>query len=289
MIAILGASGYVGQAFAQALIKQDTAFYEFSRKTLDYSNPEKLINAIETFNISTIINCAGYTGKPNVDACEDNKEECYFANVILAKNIAMVCALTNVKLVHISSGCIYTGYEKNFTEEDSPNFRLSSIPSGSYYSETKAVAEAVVQETCSQSYICRLRIPFDEKDSPRNYLSKLQKYKTLLNAKNSVSHRNDFVEACIHLFKNQCPFGIYNIVNTDPITTEQVAEKLKKHNLIESFDFFENEEEMYKSAAKAPRSNCVLDNSKILQTEFKMRSSEEAIEDSLENWKKATA
>ena len=46
---------------------------------------------------------------------------------------------------------------------------------------------------------------------------------------------------------------------------------------------------MYKSAAKAPRSNCVLDNSKILQTEFKMRSSEEAIEDSLENWKKATA
>ena len=55
MIAILGASGYVGQAFAQALIKQDTAFYEFSRKTLDYSNPEKLINAIETFNISTII------------------------------------------------------------------------------------------------------------------------------------------------------------------------------------------------------------------------------------------
>jgi UDP-glucose 4,6-dehydratase len=289
MIAILGASGYVGQAFAKLLIEEDVSFYEFSRKTLDYSDPEKLVNAMEKLNVSVVINCAGYTGKPNVDACEENKEECYFANVILAKNVAMACTLTGAKLVHISSGCIYTGYEKDFNEEDSPNFRLNSIPAGSYYSETKAVGENAVQELCETSYICRLRIPFDENDSPRNYLTKLQKYKKLLNAKNSISHRYDFVKACIHLVKNECPFGIYNIVNTNPVTTKEVAEKLKKYNLIDSCEFFENEEDMYKTAAKAPRSNCVLDNSKIIQTGFKMRSSEEAIEDSLKNWKKIEA
>ena len=84
-------------------------------------------------------------------------------------------------------------------------------------------------------------------------------------------------------------FGIYNIVNTNPVTTKEVAEKLKKYNLIDSCEFFENEEDMYKTAAKAPRSNCVLDNSKIIQTGFEMRSSEEAVEDSLKNWKKIEA
>ena len=36
--------------------------------------------------------------------------------------LAQVCANLGVKLVHVSSGCIYDGYEKDFTEEDPPNF-----------------------------------------------------------------------------------------------------------------------------------------------------------------------
>ena len=50
-------------------------------------------------------------------------------------------------------------------------------------------------------------------------------------------------------------------------------------------DFFESIEEFYKIGAIAPRSNCLLDNSKLLATGFKMRSTEEALEDSLKNWR----
>jgi hypothetical protein len=48
----------------------------------------------------------------------------------------------------------------------------------------------------------------------------------------------------------------------------------------------EDAEKFYETVnAVAPRSNCVLDNSKI-QNVYKMRNAYEAIEESLKNWTK---
>jgi UDP-glucose 4,6-dehydratase len=55
--------------------------------------------------------------------------------------------------------------------------------------------------------------------------------------------------------------------------------KLKKE-----FSFFENEKEMYKFAAKTPRSNCLLQNKKLKDTGIKVRTSLAAIKDSLNKW-----
>tara|TARA_R100000008_G_C3563773_1_gene157853 strand:+ start:367 stop:1239 length:873 start_codon:yes stop_codon:yes gene_type:complete len=289
MIGLLGASGYMGQSFINELVNEDIAFLELSRKKHNYYDLESLINFINKYPVEALINCAGYTGKPNVDACENNQNECYEANVELAKTIALACSLTDTKLLHISSGCIYTGDKdgEGFTEEDAPNFHHTSEIKGSYYSGTKTIAESIVKNTWNNSYIARLRIPFDEIDSPRNYLTKLQKYTKLLNATNSISHRADFTKACIHLLKNKAEFGIYNITNTDPINTSQVADLLKEYKFIDSYELVEEEDFYKKVDAKAPRSNCVLNNDKIINTGFNMRTSEEALVDSLENWKKS--
>ena len=109
MIGLLGASGYVGSEFKKQLILRDLEFVELSRETHDYYHIPNLITALEATNVDLLINCAGYTGKPNVDAVEDNKDVAYKANVDLARNIANVCYLGQIKLVHISSGCIYEG------------------------------------------------------------------------------------------------------------------------------------------------------------------------------------
>ena len=134
------------------------------------------------------------------------------------------------------------------------------------------------------SYICRLRIPFDEFDNPRNYISKLKNYDRLLNAENSISHRGDFVKACLDLFENDCPKGIYNIVNSGYASTEQVARLMTKYNIKDNFSFFADEKTIYKFGAKAPRSNCFLDNSKLLSTGVLIRSVDEALEEALSNW-----
>jgi len=130
-----------------------------------------------------------------------------------------------------------------------------------------------------------LRIPFDEFDNSRNYISKLKNYDKLLNAENSVSHRGDFVKACLDLHEMNCDTGIYNVVNTGSVTTSWVAQQMAKHNIRNDFSFFQSEEEFYRLGAKAPRSNCLLDNSKLLGAGVKMRTVEEAIDCSLNNWK----
>jgi len=51
------------------------------------------------------------------------------------------------------------------------------------------------------------------------------------------------------------------------------------------FEFWTDDAEFYKIAAKTPRSNCVMDVSKLLAAGVKIRGVEEALEDSLKNWK----
>ena len=86
------------------------------------------------------------------------------------------------------------------------------------------------------------------------------------------------------LFENDCPKGIYNIVNSGYASTEQVAQLMTKYNIKDNFSFFESEEEFYRLGAKAPRSNCLLDNSKLLSAGVKIRDVSEALEDSLRKW-----
>ena len=62
-----------------------------------------------------------------------------------------------------------------------------------------------------------------------------------------------------------------------------MIEKILKPN--RSFEFWKDDSEFYRVAAKTPRSNCVLDVSKLLGTGVKIRPVEEALEDSLRRWK----
>ncbi len=288
MIALIGATGYVGQAFVKELVNRKLTFFEIHRKNTDYYDIQKLVEILSIINADFVINCAGYTGKPNVDACETNKGECRKGNIELPKVISNACALVGIPWGHVSSGCIYTGNRLDgagFTEEDPPNFHHFSEVKGSYYSGTKAEAEDLIKVISEDYYIWRLRIPFNNEDGPRNYLSKVMNYDRLLEAENSVTHLGDFVSSCIDLYQNKASYGIYNVVNSEPITTSFVVSKIKEIlNLDKSFEFFSDEKEFYQVGASAPRSNCVLDNSKLIRAGVNIRSSSEAIEDSLRNW-----
>jgi UDP-glucose 4,6-dehydratase len=171
-----------------------------------------------------------------------------------------------------------------FTEEDVPNFSFRDGPC-SFYSGTKALGEEAITGL-GQSYIWRLRIPFDEIDNKRNYLSKVQRYAKVYDNVNSISHRTDYVRACLDCWQLRVPFGIYNITNPGFVTTRHVVSELEKIlRPNRKFDFWSNDEEFYHNAAKTPRSNCVMDVSKLLSVGVKIRPVEEALTDSLKNWR----
>ncbi len=282
MYIILGKNGYIAEAIVKELTSRDLPHVAWSRSDVDYTDLKELkYNLYILGDDLHIINCAGYIGKPNVDACELAKADCIEGNVLLPLMLAQLCCEKKYEFTQISSGCIYGGYEKHFTEKDAPNFDFQN---GSFYSGTKALAEKVVLQNNPNSYVFRLRIPFDEYESPRNYLTKLLSYDTLLDVENSLSHRADFAKYVMELIEQKVPHGIYNVTNKGSVTTRDVVQLIKKYNLSnKDFKFFDNLESFGKETV-APRSNCVLDTTKIEQY-IKIRTAQEALEDALSKYK----
>ena len=76
MIIVLGGTGYIGETFLSELNSRNLNFVNYSRKDFDYYNYDNLYVKLKLMKPDFLINCAGYTGKPNVDVCEKNKTEC---------------------------------------------------------------------------------------------------------------------------------------------------------------------------------------------------------------------
>ena len=91
MISILGSTGYVGTALCNLLDAEQVRYTTYvTRFPLNKNNFKRHLikNGVEA-----VINCAGFTGKPNVDECEKEglKLECLNANAFLPRMIADVC------------------------------------------------------------------------------------------------------------------------------------------------------------------------------------------------------
>jgi len=289
MIYLLGGSGYVGQAYQALLSRKGISFRNLQRSELDYSDPAVLTSALRAGKPEFLINAAGYTGKPNVDACELHKAECLFGNAVLPGRIAEACTAAGVPWGHVSSGCIFTGARPDgsgFTETDSPNFTFRQN-NCSFYSGTKALGEEVLAGQ-SNLYVWRLRIPFNEIDNPRNYLTKLLRYNTLLEATNSISQLEEFVAATFACWEKRVPFATYNVTNPGQVTTHEVVNLIRKTGVSrKDFVFFKDESDFMAKAAKTPRSNCVMDSAKLASVGIRLTEVHEAVERDLRRWQKA--
>jgi len=62
---------------------------------------------IGRYKPSVLINCIGYTGASNVDDCEIDKDKTLFSNTFVPIILAEACLRNKVRLIHISSGCIF--------------------------------------------------------------------------------------------------------------------------------------------------------------------------------------
>ena len=287
-VAVLGHKGYLGSHFVRGVEGKEWRALGLSRKEIDYSNIDCLSSWIREHKPTFLINAAGFTGKPNVDACERDKSDCLFGNAVLPGRIREVCEVYRIPWGHVSSGCIYSDSRpdgKGWSEEDEPNFSFRSPPC-SFYSGTKALGEEVLKDA-ENCYVWRLRIPFNEEENSRNYLQKLLNYENLLEAENSISHLGEFVESCLNCFDREIEPGVYNMTNKGSITTKQVTNWMLEEGVTDKeFSFFENEEDFMDRAALTPRSNCVLDTTKAEKAGLGMRPVEDAVRDSLRKMKK---
>lgn len=214
-----------------------------------------------------VVNAIGKVGKPNVDWCEDHKEETYFTNVDLPLFLAETAWENQLPFIHISSGCIFDG-KGPFASSSKPNFI------GSYYSYTKLTSEARLIDLqkkfpLEHLEIHRIRVPFVAYPDPRNLITKLISYETIVDAPNSITYVPDYTEMVAVrltvLFGNTLdaytPYAmspiIINATNPGAVTHRQIMAMIDEISGVEHPKKFITPEDLHK-IVRVPRTNCVL-------------------------------
>ncbi len=305
MILLLGSTGYVGHCFETYFKTRGLPVVTVSRAREDYTEPRVLKQLLKEHRPDFLINAAGFAGRPTVDACEQARAETLTANTVFPLRLAEACAEASIPWGHVSSGCIYqgakgvdaSGNSVGFREDDPPNFTFHTGDC-SFYSGTKAMAEEYLLKDGYRVYLWRMRVPFNHQDSARNYLSKLMRYKRLLDVRNSLSHSGDFVASAWATMERGLPHGLYNLTCPGSVTTRDVVELIRREGerrrakkdaffserMLKEFAYFTSEEEFMKTTVVARRSSCVLDTTKAERLGLPLRPVREAIADSLERW-----
>ncbi len=142
-IALAGATGYVGTEFAKQIQQRGHRLSIVGRSDCNLLDLSSTTKYLESLTPDFLINCAGYTGKPNVDACESDKTNCLAGNAILPGVLSKACQAVGIHWGHVSSGCIFTGTLPSgagFGEFDPPNFSFRQN-NCSFYSGTKALVK----------------------------------------------------------------------------------------------------------------------------------------------------
>lgn len=283
-ILILG-KGYIGNYVAAA--NKEHEIIHIGKSDLDYSDTDTFRTFLHRSTIypkpkiDWIINCSGYTGRPNVEACENDKGECYHYNVTVPLYLTRIAGHMRIPIIHIGSGCIYDGYTREYNEDIIPNFGADS-PFSSFYSKTKDAFEKL--SNIYLRYIFRIRIPFNGIPEPKNYIWKLLNYDNLISQPNSITNVDDLVSFIYKFIENppkQYIGGIYNVTNKGSIEAKEVVEIMKKHGL-------ENPNWKFVSIPdanfKVGRSNCILDTSKIENLGLGLPPVKESIERAIKEY-----
>lgn len=233
---------------------------------------------IKKYRPRILINCIGHTGKTNIDDCELNKDKTLFANTFVPIILAEAALRNGIKLIDISSGCIYHfdySQDRPIREEKIPDFF------DLYYSRTKIYAERALEVLCHRFniLIVRIRIPLDSRPHPRNILTKLINYKRAIDTPNSITYIPDFIKALDHLIKIDAR-GVYNVVNRGALRYPRLLDTYKKY--IPDFRYKTIDYQMLHTI----RTNLILSTKKLENTGFKPRGIHEVLEECVKDYLK---
>ncbi len=240
---------------------------------LDIGDPLAVARALDELKPDVVINAAGKTGRPNVDWCEDHKDETVYANVTGPLVLLHACLRRGIFLVHLSSGCVFEGDKggAGWTEDDPPNFH------GSFYARSKLWAEEVLKEF--PVLILRLRMPFGDDLNDRSLIAKVRKYTRVLDSENSLTYLPEFTEAARVLIERK-KTGIYHIVNPGVMSPYRIMQLYTE--IVDPNHTFELlHEDQMNQVAKTGRSNCMVSNAKVLAEGVQLTPVEDAVRKAL--------
>ncbi|KAI1091791.1 NAD(P)-binding protein [Rostrohypoxylon terebratum] len=254
---IWGGSGWIAGHLEKILRSQGK---EVFMTTVRMEDREAVIQELDRIRPTHVLNCAGCTGRPNVDWCEDHKEMTIRSNAIGTLNLADCCLVAGVHCTVFATGCIYYYDDAHpiggpgYKETDPANFI------GSFYSEIKGHVEEIIKHY-TNCLILRLRMPVSDDLHPRSFVTKISKYERVVDIPNSNTILSDLLPASILMAEHK-DVGVYNFTNPGAISHNEVL-ALFKEIIRPDFTWKNFSLEEQSKVLKAGRSNCLLETTKL--------------------------
>lgn len=249
--------------------------------SVDVTDRPLVASELRVHAAHAVINCAGKTGRPNVDWCDAHPIETQRANVMGPVVLAEACAHANAYLLHLGSGCIFYGPSPQlggWREDDFAN------PS-SFYSRSKYAADLVLSRLPNVG-IARLRMPIDSRPGPRNLITKLASYRQVIDVENSVTVVDDLVGVVAALVEKRAT-GVFHATNPGTMRHRDLLSLYRE--LVDAsheYTLIGEAELVSRGLATHARSNCILASPRLASLGITMRPIATALRDAMSQYAK---
>lgn len=199
----------------------------FIYEDMDILDAEQIEAVVIKHKPDVIINTAAMT---NVDACENDQQNCYALNVEAVKSLIASCERHDIQLIHLSTDFIFDGEKGPYREEDNPNPL-------SYYGQTKLDAEELLKNSSCRWVILRTIIVYGivndmsrsnivlwaksalEKGNPINVVDDQWRMPTLA---------EDLANCCLLAAKKNAE-GVFNASGKDMLSIIELVRKVAEY------------------------------------------------------------
>ncbi|MEO0236633.1 MAG: hypothetical protein ABIN35_00175 [candidate division WOR-3 bacterium] len=227
---IYGHKGWIGGQIKQLLEQSGQEIIDGKSRVDQY---QQTLDEVKSINPDRIICSIGRTsGKDcsNIDYLEmpNRLPENLRDNLMAPLNLAQISQLLNIHLTYIGTGCIYEYDDehtminlKGYNEDDKPNFF------GSQYSIVKGVTDQLIRRF-NTVLNCRIRMPINNQDHPRNFITKITKYKKIISVPNSMTVLPDLLPIMIDMATKKLT-GSINLTNPGVISHQEILDLYQKY------------------------------------------------------------
>ena len=226
--------------------------------SLDLTNEQEVKELLICEHPDVIINTAAMT---DVDACEDNPQECDNINVEAVGILSEVAEKIDSHLIHISTDFIFDGENGPYKEDDTPNPL-------SYYGLSKLKSENILLKSSCKWTILRTIIVFGVGESlnkgnivlwAKGALEKGEPLDIIDDQFRSPTLAEDLADACILAVKKKA-YGIFNASGKDIMSIYEMVEHIGKYYGLDTTHLNKiSTSTLNQRAKRPPRTGFVLD------------------------------
>lgn len=231
---------------------------DYTYVSMDITNEEEVMKVFDEYQPDCVINTAAMT---NVDACEENQDQCWNLNVTAVEYLIKASEKHQSHLIHLSTDFVFDGQSGPYKESDVPNPL-------SFYGKSKLASEELLQQSTIQWSIVRTIIVYGIVDDmsrsnivlwAKSALEKNEKLTIVNDQFRSPTLAEDLADGCI-LIAEQEEVGIFHLSGKDLMSIVELVRRVAKHyglddSLIEEI----SSKELNQSAKRPPKTGFLLE------------------------------